>query len=459
MEAAARVAARYANAPSYSDLLGSEARAALRAAEAASEAALQAKAAARSVLAGIEAANAAAPMPEPVLAPLPPSGRASHHFAERSSNDFALSPSDEFFDWQNAPAPDSVDLEPAGLECAVFESAALEPVASAVVADAGEPVAEQPLLERPVSVIWDLDLPARPAEPVDVRAVRGRNPLANRSEDWWRPGAVEREVAEPEPIEVEPAQPIPANLIEFPRELVATRRVRPRLVESPQSAAASTQLSIFEVDPISLSTEPMIELPAGMATDLDGDLRLGPAPSLPARSSADAKWIEATWPGMELEAHPALGAAEEADAPVPQRPAALAIAPAPLSLRLMALIVDGALIAGSVVGAALMAASHSRVLPGLRTTEIGVGIALILAAAVYETLFFTLGRATPGMAYARIRLATFEGGAPVRAERCKRLAAQLVSVLPMGLGLAWSLFDDDHLSWHDRLSRTCLCKR
>ena len=32
------------------------------------------------------------------------------------------------------------------------------------------------------------------------------------------------------------------------------------------------------------------------------------------------------------------------------------------------------------------------------------------------------------------------------------LTALLLSVLPLGLGLAWALFDVAHLSWHDRLS-------
>jgi len=45
-EAAARVVARYAKAPSYSEMLAEEARAAVRAAEAASRAALEAQAAA-----------------------------------------------------------------------------------------------------------------------------------------------------------------------------------------------------------------------------------------------------------------------------------------------------------------------------------------------------------------------------------------------------------------------------
>jgi len=56
-EAAARVAARFAKAPSYNEMLASEARAAVRAAEAASRAALDAQAAAESLLAGLEAVS------------------------------------------------------------------------------------------------------------------------------------------------------------------------------------------------------------------------------------------------------------------------------------------------------------------------------------------------------------------------------------------------------------------
>jgi hypothetical protein len=34
-----------------------------------------------------------------------------------------------------------------------------------------------------------------------------------------------------------------------------------------------------------------------------------------------------------------------------------------------------------------------------------------------------------------------------------------LSVLPLGLGLAWSVFDEDRLTWHDRLSGTYLRER
>lgn len=413
MEAAARVAARYANAPSYSDVLANEARAALRAAEAASRAALQAQAAAQSVLAGIEAANAEAvfePIAEPVI---------EWRMAAASTVE-DIAPVDDFFE-----SPVMPHAEP-GPELVRSEALAVPaPIAAAV--------------EEPAALRWDLALPVHPPAPVEARAARGQDIFQTGAESWWRPAAAEPERVEPEQIEVVEPQAIPANLIEFPRELVATRKARPRLAEGLSAAAdPGAQLSIFEVDPISISTEPAIE----------------------ERAQPAQAWTAPTWSGMELEAQSVQEVYEALPEPAPQaEAAAAALEPAPATLRLMALVVDGALVAGSLLAAATVAASRASVLPGLRSTEIGLGVALVVVAALYQMFFFTLGRATPGMKYAQIRLTTFEGMMPVRAERYKRMAALLVSVLPAGLGLAWALFDEDHLSWHDRLSRTYLCKK
>jgi hypothetical protein len=48
---------------------------------------------------------------------------------------------------------------------------------------------------------------------------------------------------------------------------------------------------------------------------------------------------------------------------------------------------------------------------------------------------------------------------PTHQELRERLGAMAVSLLPVGLGLVWSVFDEDHLSWHDRISRTYLRRR
>ncbi len=240
------------------------------------------------------------------------------------------------------------------------------------------------------------------------------------------------EPSESEAIEpVEPDLPIHANLIEFPRELVATRKMRPRRVEGPFAAQRpEMQLSIFEVDPGAISFDP----------EPDG-----------APLAAD--WPERDWSdiGLEPQLH------EEAEPQEP--PAALpALHLAPIGRRLTAALVDGALIAGAILVPALAAAARFGNLPAIKIVAIGAVLALLLAGMLYHALFFTLAGATPGMRCARISPCTFDGQIPTREQLRSRLGAQLLSLVPVGLGVAWALFDDDRLCWHDRLSRTYLRK-
>jgi hypothetical protein len=68
-----------------------------------------------------------------------------------------------------------------------------------------------------------------------------------------------REFSDPlEEETVSPAIPLAANLIEFPRELVAARRARPRLAEGPlrDAESQSGQLRIFEVESEAIDHRP-----------------------------------------------------------------------------------------------------------------------------------------------------------------------------------------------------------
>ncbi len=381
-EAAARVAARFANAPSYSEMLAEEARAAVRAAEIASRAALDAQAAAESVLAGIEASTAAEPP-----------------------------------GWESREAA----VLPAGLSMAAYWEP--EPVFRPV--ERVRPVAAEAV--RPISDAGGYD----PEE-----QIRWEGAEADLAE-----AAV---AADEDPLAGVSPQTVHANLIEFPRELVATRKVRPRIFAGPygESQEAGVQLSIFEVDPGAIST-----VPAAAEAIVDA----------PAASA----WTEPEWSGIELAPLPPEKLAEEPEAAVEaEAPAAeAALELAPMSRRLLAAVVDGALIAAAFVAAAFAAAANARALPGPREVELVAAGALLVIAALYEALFFTLARATPGMRYARIGLTTFRGERPTRAERSRRLAALLLSVLPLGLGLIWAVFDENRMSWHDRLSQTYLRRR
>jgi uncharacterized RDD family membrane protein YckC len=299
---------------------------------------------------------------------------------------------------------------------------------------------------------WEPDLPVRQAEPAEGRAMHSTDFFDADMEGWREPARAAQDAPGGEAIEmVEPAQPIHANLIEFPRELVATRRVRPRRAEGPfaASAAPGAQLSIFEVDPGAISIEPT-------------------AASVMDEASAPA-WTGPEWPGIELGEQPGREFVDESGhesghgfATEPPLPAAgvLDRAPqlelAPMNLRLMAAMVNGSLILGTFVAAIMVAAANVKDLPPLREIELGSAVALLIVGGLYQALFYALAKGTPGMRYAGISLRTFDGKIPTRAQRMGRLVALLLSLLPVGLGVVWAIFDEDHLSWHDRLSQTYL---
>ena len=88
------------------------------------------------------------------------------------------------------------------------------------------------------------------------REMGGRRKRARKARETTR-DAAEEAVSRAASETADTAQPIHANLIQFPRELVATRKVRPRRAEGPYAAMTEQggQLSIFEVDPGAFTME------------------------------------------------------------------------------------------------------------------------------------------------------------------------------------------------------------
>jgi len=82
-----------------------------------------------------------------------------------------------------------------------------------------------------------------------------------------------------------------------------------------------------------------------------------------------------------------------------------------------------------------------------------LGIATVLA--LFYKALWCLGNAdTPGMYWAQLRTVNFDGLQPEREQRFSRLAAGCLSFFAIGLGLLWSLVDEEALTWHDHISRT-----
>ncbi|MGH9519126.1 MAG: RDD family protein, partial [Terriglobales bacterium] len=377
------MAARYAKAPSFSEMQAGEARVAMRAAEAATRKALEAQAAAQEAL----------------------------------------------FQWESAAADEAAEREEPG-----------EFVAGETHAEPAMEMADVPIAQTPaegLEIRWEPDMPPPPVAPPMAYAQRENRLREGRvREDWVREGAVrehwssgsyEMERAlEP----VEPPQAIPANLIEFPRELVATRRMRPRISGADPNATGELfgQLSIFEVDPTTISTEAAAT--AAMMAAMTATEEAVPA----------AEWNGPEWSSIQLDAQPVHESAEELAAR-----AALAGEPAlelaPMGLRALAALVDVSLVAAVACGAAYWAAGHLHAMPTMRTAEMGGAGMKVELGAAYYALFLLLAGATPGMWYARVRLRDFENEQPSRMQMRGRVLAMAVSMLPVGLGLMWAVFD------------------
>jgi len=368
---AAAVTERYAHSQSYRDFLAAEAERAIHEAEAAAEVA------ARSARAVVEAQNQ------------------------------LLFELDQFNNGATEPAP-----EPA--------------LAPPVEADAAIP-------QAPLTVRYAEEVEHHPAPLANAHAVYPREPIYQPINENEAADLDDEIAFRQSPIFEDPAE-IPANLIEFPRHLVAARKARPRLAEGPlredsDHASDAAQLRIFEVEAAQISTAPAIEAAAP------------------------------EWSSILLSALPAA-----APVATPEAPLATVHVPqtAPFSLRIMAAIVDACIVAAGLLGfIAATAITIQKLAPAASATPhltpqiaaISVAGAFIVFALLYQLVFFTFSESTLGMRYARIALCTFADDNPSRSAIRRRIFASVLAACPLGLGFLWACLDEDSLGWHDRISR------
>ena len=233
---------------------------------------------------------------------------------------------------------------------------------------------------------------------------------------------------------VEPSRPLPASLLTTPRELVAPRKARPRLAEGPLHESVPPSAVVPE-------QKPTTHTPADRATVRAAEPESAPEPQLQAAPAWHSIHLDAEAPRREPRA-----ASPLSDGPT--------LHVAPLEDRAMAALVDCALALCAFLLFSMVFAISSTHLPHGRIALIGAGAILFAMGLLYQLLFFSLTDATPGMRYAKIALCTFDDENPTRSTLRGRIAALLLSALPLGLGFLWAVFDEDSLGWHDRITRT-----
>ena len=385
--------------------------------------------------------------------------------------------------WRDAPSYG--ELLRASAHAAEQAAAAAEAAAQAarLSLQAAEAAAERDVFADPffTEPFFTEAFFTEPCATSSAPVLAGREDTKNE-DPWWSeaPFAVEHHAPLPErnaPPQPKPASPqplvdpfaeavkpaaqsLPAKLIEFPRELVATRKQRPRLAEGPlldtepevllRPHEAASSRSTMESAVLS-APSPMLDSPTdprqpGSASE-DVQRRTGFFESSPARMEGPA------WGAIQLGEHSAPEAAAPPAREIEAVPALTGLAP--ISNRLMAALVDGSLVFAAFLLSVLVFASSAAHVPWGKT-----GIALAAGALLFEAVFYGWlfmsfgGGSTPGMRYARIALCTFNDENPTRGELQARVPATALALLPLGLGVLWALLDGDRLGWHDRMTRT-----
>jgi uncharacterized RDD family membrane protein YckC len=74
----------------------------------------------------------------------------------------------------------------------------------------------------------------------------------------------------------------------------------------------------------------------------------------------------------------------------------------------------------------------------------------------YFSLFTIFGGTTPGMMLRGLQVVSFSGEPPTPRQMLLRSAGYVLSAGTLFMGFLWSLWDEDELTWHDRLSKTYL---
>jgi uncharacterized RDD family membrane protein YckC len=488
---AAAVAERYAHTQSYRAFLAAEAERAVQQARAAAEiAALNAQAVAAAQQSLLDSFDQNAfnqygldsnpPQEDTAIAePRVEQQKTHDHGPQAGSRAFSAQPEPEqdaggpaelslWPDLDAVPAPRSHHQHRSHRPAAEPRPARLEPNSNL-----------EPRTSNPAPFTVRLYEDAASAAHVDLNAsTRAAAPVANRrtalrgDRNDAEARALDEEIAfrhapvfeEP----VGPAMPLPANLIEFPRQLVAPRKARPRLAEGPLrddagDAPVDGQLRIFEVDPAQISTTPA----ADAAADPES------ADPMPQWTSI---WLDAAAdpvPAAQPDA-PAAGNAVPRTAPLPhvatigRRLLATAINAAIVSAAMVACAAVFAMVAGhagsqpaapqpslTVRAAVASALAQTRAETGLQLTQLPAAVAVAgsVLLLLYQALFFWFSTGTPGMRWARIALCTFDDENPTRKAMRLRILAVLLSACPLGLGFLWAALDEDRLGWHDRITR------
>jgi uncharacterized RDD family membrane protein YckC len=160
---------------------------------------------------------------------------------------------------------------------------------------------------------------------------------------------------------------------------------------------------------------------------------------------------------------PAMGGIliEPAHQPEPERRAGIdfPLQSASIARRLMAAMLDGLVIAVSLVAFGYIFLRINSNIPPVRSVAEIIAALLAILWPTYQYSFLVHTGTTPGLRLMRLQVSRFDGTLASRNLRRWRVLASCLSGASLALGYAWCLLDEDQLCWHDRITKTHLARR
>lgn len=135
-------------------------------------------------------------------------------------------------------------------------------------------------------------------------------------------------------------------------------------------------------------------------------------------------------------------------------PAATSLPVADLSARRLAGFLDAAVVAAVFAGFFAMFRSLGGQMGFLKTNLAIYAAILFLIYILYFGLFTLLSGTTLGMQMRGLSVVAMDGGLPDTRHLIWRSIGYLLSAGTLLLGFIWALWDEDHLTWQDRISHT-----
>jgi uncharacterized RDD family membrane protein YckC len=230
-------------------------------------------------------------------------------------------------------------------------------------------------------------------------------------------------------------RPEPTKVIRFPRTQPAyVPTVEEVMLDELEQAAPAPEspriMEAYDVAPIETDLEPI------------GSMEIEPV----VRPSLRGQQMELLPSFDDIQLEPEEARIDHDDEVIPR--------PAPLAQRFVSGVVDAGLVFIATGAFAMTFLELAEEMPQSRMTLVCLLAAAGIFWLLFQYIFLTYRRATPGMRMAQLELCTFEGKATTMFDRQTRAAASALSAFSIGLGYAWALVDEDRLGWHDRISQT-----